>query len=103
MTEAPLQSRLRRDRLVVSSGLVALVVASWADLVRRRLPRGVDDGQRRRCGGASRAPRRRTVLIRAAVVLVEKVVPRGDLIGRIAGLGPIAAGLLLAIHAFAAG
>jgi predicted metal-binding membrane protein len=39
----------------------------------------------------------------AAVVLVEKVVPRGDLIGRLAGLGLIAAGALLVVRALAAG
>jgi predicted metal-binding membrane protein len=39
----------------------------------------------------------------AVVVLVEKVVPRGDLVGRIAGLGLVAAGVLLVARVIVTG
>jgi predicted metal-binding membrane protein len=35
------------------------------------------------------------VAVLAAIVLVEKVVPRGDLVGRVAGVVLVAAGVLL--------
>jgi predicted metal-binding membrane protein len=34
----------------------------------------------------------------AVAVLVEKVVPRGDLVGRLAGVALVAAGLLLVVR-----
>jgi predicted metal-binding membrane protein len=39
----------------------------------------------------------------AVSVLVEKVVPRGDLVGRIAGLGLVAAGVLLVARVIVGG
>ena len=95
------EGTLRRDRLIVLAGLVSISALAWAYLIYLTFEMGTM-GMAMEIAASMQTWTTMDLWVAtiSLFVLVEKVVPRGDIVGRVAGGVLAIAGLVLLGHGF---